>query len=145
MATVVAAAALTIGTASGCGAKRAPDGVTDAAVEKVADTTPDWFPAFPPPPEGVIVEVIDRASRDNGIEYGRSVTWRVDRPYDDVIRDLDATLASLGWQPTDRLATDGEQDSRRTSIYIENGSVEVIRVYTDANLKGVRVTVELPV
>lgn len=52
--------------------------------------------------------------------------------------------SGLGWQPTDRLATSGEQDSNRTSIYIENGTVEVIRVYTDANLKGTRVTVELP-
>jgi hypothetical protein len=111
----------------------------------VADTVPRWFPAFPAPPGGVIVEVIDRPDTANtAITYGRSVTWRIDRPFDEVLRDLDATLAGLGWQSTDRLATTDEEDSRRTSIYIENGVVEVIRVYTDANLKGVRMTVELP-
>lgn len=132
----------------GCskGGPSTPAGIDDPAAEKVADTVPKWFPrTFPPPRDGVIVSVIDDPSTDNDeIEFGRSVTWRVDRPYEDVLRETDTVLTGLGWVPTDRLATGDEQDSRRTSIYIENGTVEVIRVFTDANLKGVRVTVELP-
>jgi len=131
---------------TGCGGATRPDGIADAATEQVAATTPDWFPAgFPAPRGGVIVSVVAEPDTGNDkIRFGRSVTWRVDRPYDDVLRDLDATLRSLSWTPTERLATTGEQDSRRTSIYIENGTVEVIRVFTDTNLKGTRVTVELP-
>ena len=122
-----------------------PKGITDPALEAVTATVPNWFPAFPPPRGGVIVGIIEEPSTDNEeIEYGRSVTWRVDRDYDDVLADLDAQLAGLGWVPTDRLATEEGGDSQRTSVYIENGTVEVIRVYRDANLKGVRVTVELP-
>lgn len=135
------------GAVSACGGTSGtPEGISDAATEKVSDTVPPWFPsAFPPPPGGVIVSVLDKPDTSNkDITFGRSVTWRVDRPYDEVLRDLDTTLRNLGWTPTDRLATTGEQDSRRTSVYIENGTVEVIRVFTDANLKGTRVTVELP-
>ena len=122
-----------------------PEGITDPALEAVTATVPNWFPAFPPPRGGVIVGIIEEPSTDNEkIEYGRSVTWRVDRDYEDVLADLDAQLAGLGWVPTDRLATEEGGDSQRTSVYIENGTVEVIRIYRDANLKGVRVTVELP-
>jgi len=135
-----------LGLLAGCGGSSRPEGISDAATEKVAASAPDWFPsAFPAPRGGVIVSVVDEPDTGNDkIQFGRSVTWRVDRPYADVLRDLDATLVSLGWVPTERLATSGEADSRRTSIYIENGTVEVIRVFTDVNLKGTRVTVELP-
>ncbi|MEZ5263054.1 MAG: hypothetical protein R2755_15085 [Acidimicrobiales bacterium] len=140
-----ALAVLLIGT-GGCGTgPSGPEGVSDAALEKVADTVPDWFPAnFPGPSDGVIVNIIEESFEENDIEFGRSVTWRVDKPFDDVLRDLDNTMASIGWQPIERIATEGEQDSRRLSIFLRNGAVEVIRVYTDANLKGTRVVVELP-
>lgn len=133
----------------GCstGSAGTPGGISDEASSNVTQARPPWFPAqFPGPPGGVIVEVIDEPDTDNAaISFGRSVTWRVDRSYDAVLEDIDAILASQGWTPTDRLATTGEEDTRRTSIYLENGTLEVIRVYTDANLDGVRVTVELPV
>lgn len=142
----VIAAVTVLGALGGCGGgSDGPSGITDPATEAVADTVPEWFPAFPAPAGGVIVEVIDRPDTGNSaIEIGRSVTWRIDRPFDDVLRDLDATLAGMRWQPTDRLATEEGEDTRRTRLYIENGEVEVITVYTDANLKGVRMTVELP-
>jgi len=142
----VAALALCLTLAAGCGGSGRPDGISDAAAEKIADSAPAWFPAsFPPPRDGVIVSILEDPQTGNDkIEFGRSVTWRVDRPFDAVVADIDATLRSLSWMPTDRLATKDEQDSRRTSIYIENGTVEVIRVFTDTNLKGTRVSVELP-
>ena len=137
---------LALSGVAGCGGASGPQGVADAATEQVSATVPAWFPArFPAPRGGVIVSVVAEPDTGNDkIRFGRSVTWRVDRSYAEVLRDIDATLQSLGWVPTDRLATSGEEDSRRTSIYIENGTVEVIRVFTDANLKGTRVTVELP-
>lgn len=140
------AAALALGSTA-CGNSSGPDGISDAATEKVADTVPEWFPAaFPPPRDGVIVAVISEPSTDNDeIEFGRSVTWRVDRSYSDVLKELDLVLANLGWQPTERFATEGEADSQRTSLFIGNGTVEVIRVYTDVNLKGTRMVVELPI
>ncbi len=143
---VALCAALLCGLAACGGGTKTPGGITDAGAEQVSDSVPEWFPTnVPGPPGGVIVDVISKPSTDNeAIQYGRSVTWRVDRSYQTVLTDVDALLASLGWQPTDRLATTGDQDSKRTSIYIENGTVEVIRVYEDANLKGVRVTIELP-
>jgi hypothetical protein len=143
---MLVAAVGVVASAAACGGGSSPGGISDSATEQVASSVPEWFPsAFPPPRGGVIVSVLEDPSTDNeAIEFGRSVTWRVDRSYADVLGDLDAVLMSLRWQPTERLSTDGEQDSRRTSIYIENGTVEVIRVYTDTNLKGTRVTVELP-
>jgi hypothetical protein len=105
---------------------------------------PPWFPTqFPPPQGGIVVEVINEPTT-GAVTFGRSVTWRVDRGYQQVLADVDATLERIGWTPTDRLATEDEEDSRRTSIYVENGIVEVVRVFVDANLKGTRVTVELP-
>lgn len=131
---------------SSCGGSSKPDGISDAATDAVASTVPDWFPAsFPPPKGGVIVSVVaDPSTGNDQITFGRSVTWRVDKSYNEVLKDLDAVLRSLGWTPTERLATQGEADSQRTSVYLENGTVEVVRVFTDANLKGTRVTVELP-
>ena len=142
----VVAALVTLVSLSSCGGSGKPDGITDAATDVVTATVPDWFPAsFPPPKGGVIVSVVaDPSTGNDQITFGRSVTWRVDKPYNEVLKDLDAVLRSLGWTPTERLATEGEADSQRTSVYLENGTVEVVRVFTDANLKGTRVTVELP-
>lgn len=145
-AVLALAVVLALASLPSCGGSGKPDGITDAATAAVTATVPDWFPAaFPPPKGGVIVSVVAEPSTGNDqIAFGRSVTWRVDKPYNEVLKDLDVVLRSLGWTPTDRLATQGEADSQRTSVYVENGTVEVVRVFTDANLRGTRVTVELP-
>jgi hypothetical protein len=131
---------------SGCGGSpKPPESVDDLGSRTRSLPLPEWFPAqYPPPEGGVVVEVIVEPTPGD-VTIGRTVTWRVDRPYAQVVADVDATLARIGWTPTDRKATEGDKDARRTSIYIENGIVEVIRVYVDAALEGTRVTVELPV
>ncbi len=137
----------TVALASGCGTNSGrPDGITDSATEQVSVTVPNWFPSsFPSPKGGVIVSVVSEPSTGNDqITFGRSVTWRVDKAFDEVLKDLDAVLRNLGWIPTERLATEDEADTQRTSVYLENGKVEVIRVFTDASLRGTRITVELP-
>ncbi len=108
-------------------------------------TVPSWFPAeFPPPPGGRVVDVISRPLTGD-VKVGRTVTWRVDKKFDEVVADVEATLESLGWPPTQRFSTpDDDTSSRRTAIYVENGTVQVIRIFTDENLDGVQVTVELP-
>jgi len=130
---------------AGCGGGSTPPSPVDDPGDRTkALPLPAWFPAqLPPPQDGVVVEVIDEPTT-GAVAIGRSVTWRVDRSYQEVVAGIDASLARIGWTPTDRKATEGEEDSSRTSIYIENGIVQVIRVYVDANLKGTRVTVELP-
>lgn len=149
LAALVATSSLALGALglAGCGGgEDGPGGIVDpAAGPAVAERAPAWFPAqYPPPSGGVIVEVIEDPQTDNDeIEFGRSVTWRVDRSYEEVLRETDAVLASLQWTPTSRDATEGDADSERTAIYIENDTVWVIQVYTDANLAGTRVTVEL--
>lgn len=128
-----------------CGSKATPPTpVDDAGAISGATRLPSWFPAqLPSPTGGVIVEVIDTPETGN-VTVGRSVTWRIDKPHSQVVKDLETTLAKIGWTPTDQLSADDGPDAKRTSIYIENNIVEVIRVYSDANLKGTRVTVELP-
>lgn len=129
---------------AGCGGgSDTPSGLEDPLASAATVTIPSWFPtAFPGPTGGVVVDVISRPLTGD-VKVGRTVTWRVDKPYDRVVQDVDALVADAGWTPTQRLQSDDDA-SRRTSVYLENDTIEVIRVYTDENLKGVRVTVELP-
>ena len=127
-----------------CGGTSSPEGITDAGERAVSATVPEWFPNFPPPSGGVIIDVIDSPSTGvQDIVYGRSITWRVDRPYQQVVTELDRQLANLGWIPTDREALE-DAGSQRTTIYVKNQQLEMIQVYRDEALKGVRVTIELP-
>ncbi len=136
--------ALVLSLGGGCGGTSAPEGITDAGEQAVADSVPEWFPEFRPPLDGVIIDIIDRpATGVEDIVYGRSITWRVDRPYQQVVTEVDRQLANLGWIPTDRTAVE-DAGSQRTTIYIENDQLEMIQVYRDEALKGVRVTIELP-
>lgn len=129
---------------AGCGSDATPQGITDPGREAVASTLPAWFPAFAPPAGGVIIDIIAEPSTGvQDIVYGRSVTWRVDRPFQEVVTDIDRQLRNLGWVPTERRASD-EPGSQRTTIYIENDQLEMIQVYRDDSLQGVRVTIELP-
>ncbi|MFN0027992.1 MAG: hypothetical protein ACKV2O_12565 [Acidimicrobiales bacterium] len=130
--------------AAGCGGTSAPKGISDAGERAVSATVPEWFPDFPPPPQGIIIDVIDRPSTGvDDIVYGRSVTWRVDRAYQQVVTELDRQLANLGWIPVDRRVVE-DAGSQRTTIYVRNDQLEMIQVYRDEALKGVRVTIELP-
>lgn len=137
--TVVAlAACLGAGSCGGTPAK-APDGIVDRAATATTGTVPTWFPSrFVPPPGAAVIEVV--ATPEPGI--GRTVTWRVPGSYDDVVRQVEATLNSLGWRPTD-IRKESTGGSRRTALFVENAEVEVVRVFDEKTLDGVRVTVEL--
>lgn len=124
-----------------CGGSSGPTGIADD-VRPVASTVPSWFPEeFTPPTGAVIINYITRPET-GAVEIGRSVTWLVDRPYDEVVTEVDAAIAAAEWTPTDRVVAD-ETGTRRTSVYIETDRVKVVRTFTDAALSGVRVTVEL--
>ena len=96
-----------------------------------------------PPPGSVVIDVIEKPEPDQG----RTVTWRSDLAFSDAEGKVDATLRSLGWKPTQKLVDGGKdapKGSRRTSWFIENSSVFVVRLFEDENLKGLRLSVELP-
>jgi hypothetical protein len=139
VAALVVASASTVPAGCGGGGSR-PTGIDDPAATASAGTVPDWYTApFRPPAGSVVVEAID--DPESGL--GRTVTWRVPSSYDDTIGQVEATFHSLGWKPTDR-KDDSEGGSRQTSFYVENEQVYAIRIFADAALKGVRLTVELP-
>ncbi len=131
-----------LATMAACGSSsKGPSGVDDpGAVAGDGQPAPAWFPAeFRAPSGSVIVEAID----DPEPTFGRTVTWRTTLGFDAVTSYVENTMRSLGWTPTNT-TEDGDDGSRRTTFFIENGTVFSIRVFEDEALEGVRLAVELP-
>jgi len=127
-------------TACGSGAKP-PDPIDDAAAVATPVAVPDWFPSeWKPPPGAVAVEVISEPEPD----FGRTVTWRSSAGYDEVVDQVGNGLAGLRWTPTEVTEDTDTFGTKRTSFFVENGSLYAIRVFEEAALDGVRITAELP-
>ena len=130
----------------GCGGTSDVTGVDDAIATQAPLPLPSWYPrAFVAPAGATVVDVIEVPEPGQG----RSVTWRVSEPFESVEKNVDATLASLTWKPTEK-TTDTAQGgvaagTRRTTWFIENGTVYAIRLFRNDSLAGVRLSVELPV
>ena len=142
----ILAVLVALATLAGCaGSSATPPVVPDPAASATVETLPEWFPArFVPPPGSVVIDVIESPEPDQG----RTVTWRSDLTFSEAATKIEATLSSLGWKPTRKLIDGGKdapKGSRRTSWFIENGSVFVIRLFEDDNLKGLRLSVELQI
>ncbi|MDY7105960.1 MAG: hypothetical protein S0880_32645 [Actinomycetota bacterium] len=140
--TVALCAALGL-AATACGDDDDTD-VVDLAAQAESVDRPDWLPPEWDPPEGArLIEVID----DPADDFEPSATYVVDRDFDEVLADVQRILDTLRWTPRDiadpRFGLD-EGGSSHQYFYLDNGRVQSIRVYSDPNLSGTRVTVEAP-
>jgi hypothetical protein len=139
LALALVLAALSTGACGG-GAD-APDVVDDPGAVPVGEDVPAWYPGQVRPPAGsVVVEAID----DPAPDFGRTVTWRAEGDFDDVVEHVERLLSSLGWTTTEQPETEEGAGSRRRTYFVENDTVFSIRVFEDESLDGVRMAVELP-
>lgn len=133
-------AVLTTVAVGGCRGTAAPD-IRDPTVTAPALDPPDWFPRpFSPPRGGTLIDIL--AEPEPG--SGRALTWRYDRSFDAIAKDVEQTLASLSWVPTEVAETEGDAGARRKSYFVENEVVFVIRLFSGEGIEGVRLSVELP-
>ena len=131
---------------AGCGGSSSVAEIDDPVASQAPLPLPSWYPkAFLAPAGATVVDVIDVPEPGQG----RSVTWRSNESFESVEKKVDASLASLGWKPTEK-TTDAAKGgvaagTRRSTWFIENGTVYAIRLFQNDNLAGVRLSVELPV
>jgi hypothetical protein len=118
--------------------------VVDVAAEADPVDRPDWLPPEWDPPRGaVLVEVLD----DPADDFEASATYLVDRPFDEVLEEVQRILDTLRWTPRDiaepRFGLD-EGDASHQYFFLDNGRLQSVRVFADPELSGTRVTVEAP-
>lgn len=118
--------------------------VVDAAAEAEPVERPDWMPPEWDPPQGaVLVEVLD----DPADDFEPSATYLVDRPFDEVLEEVQRILDTLRWTPRDiadpRFGLD-EGGASHMYFFLDNGRLQSVRVFADPELSGTRVTVEAP-